>query len=82
MSESNCNCTDAYRLLAELLDGDCCAATREQLRRELSQCPHCAERLGSEEAVRYVLRRSCSEQAPVRLRQRISIRISRITEIS
>lgn len=73
--ECGCNCSDAYALLAELLDGDCCEATRAELRSRIAHCPHCFEQLGVEEEIRAILRKSCAEQAPTRLRQQISISI-------
>ncbi|MFV8381092.1 mycothiol system anti-sigma-R factor [Corynebacterium hindlerae] len=70
-----CNCADAYSLLAELLDGECCETTRAELRSRIEACPHCFEKLGIEEEVREILRRSCAAQAPLRLRQQISVSI-------
>ncbi|MEJ5997374.1 mycothiol system anti-sigma-R factor [Corynebacterium sp. H130] len=70
-----CHCTEAYALLAELLDGNCTHTTRAQLRAQIERCPECFERLCIEEEVREILRKSCAAQAPVQLRRRISISI-------
>ncbi|MEJ5928410.1 mycothiol system anti-sigma-R factor [Corynebacterium sp. H128] len=71
----DCNCSDTYARLAELLDGDCTQSAQEELRAAIASCPHCFERLGVEEEIRELLRRSCAASAPITLRQRISISI-------
>ncbi|QGU02670.1 Anti-sigma factor RshA [Corynebacterium kalinowskii] len=71
----DCSCTDAVLLLSELLDGECTPAAQEKLRAKIASCPHCFEKLGVEEEIRAILRRSCAESAPVTLRRRISVSI-------
>ena len=41
----------------------------------IATCPECTECVGSEEALRRLLRRCCRQEAPVELRRRISARI-------
>lgn len=71
----DCSCTDAFLLLNELLDGECTPAAQEKLRAKIASCPHCFEKLGVEEEIRAILRRSCHAEAPMRLRRKISVSI-------
>lgn len=71
----DCNCTDVVKLLSELLDAPCSPIAQQQLRAQIASCPHCFERLGVEEEIRAILRRSCQAEAPVQLRRKISVSI-------
>lgn len=80
MTNHQCDCTNAYDLLAKLLDAPCTPATRAELQAKIASCPHCFERLGLEQEVRAILRKSCAEEAPAYLRRRISVSIRYYSE--
>ncbi len=69
------HCDEVRRRLWSLLDGECDVEEARALRMHIATCPECTECVGSEEALRRLLRRCCRQEAPVELRRRISARI-------
>lgn len=71
-----CGCGEKYQSLFALLDDELSAAECAELRTHLSDCPECSRRLRTEEQVRALVRKCCTEQqAPPTLRERITTRI-------
>lgn len=71
-----CGCGEKYQSLFALLDDELSAAQCAELRSHLSECPECYGRLQTEEQVRALVRKCCTEdQAPPTLRERITVRI-------
>ncbi|WP_342319180.1 mycothiol system anti-sigma-R factor [Corynebacterium mayonis] len=73
-------CDEARALLCELFDATTHPARVQEIKQQLSACPHCLSHLRDELEVRGLVRRCCGEaHAPEPLRQRI---ITSITTIS
>ena len=65
-----------------LLDGECTADTREQLKHHLDECPTCLRYYGVEERIKSLIATKCSgERAPDSLRARLRLEISQTTII-
>ena len=77
-TDTPCQCDEA---LAHLWNIDCEMSEVDTVRLEehISGCATCQAEVGLEQRLRALLRRSCMEEAPVHLRERV---LSQITIIS
>jgi mycothiol system anti-sigma-R factor len=74
--------TDCREVLAEVylyLDLECADERRILIRRHLEECSPCLHEYGIEQEVRELVARYCgNERAPVRLRERLKIRLAEL----
>lgn len=68
-------CDEVLAEVWMLLDRECSAERDAQLRRHLEECGPCLAQYGIEHKVKTLLARSCREQAPDDLHQRLRERI-------
>jgi anti-sigma factor (TIGR02949 family) len=77
------NCQQALGMLFEFLDAELPDADGDRIREHLAYCEPCLAEYDVEEHVRALVRRSCSECAPVelhvRIRESLTILRSQIT---
>jgi mycothiol system anti-sigma-R factor len=60
------------------LDGEADHHDKEHIREHLEECSPCLRKFGLEQAVKALIARSCAEQAPVELRDRVLFRIQQV----
>lgn len=76
------DCAEVIAEVWTLLDGECTAETREQLRQHLEECPGCLRRYGLEERIKALIAAKCrGDKAPEGLCERLRLEISRTTII-
>lgn len=61
--------------IVSFIDNELDEAGRAEVRRHIETCSPCLERYDLQRTVKAVVARSCSEKAPVELRQRVLLRI-------
>lgn len=66
------NCEEAVEKLWQYLDRELEGEASTQLQQHLQQCRECFSKAEFERHLRAILRRSCGEQAPPELRERLS----------
>ncbi|GAA1483371.1 mycothiol system anti-sigma-R factor [Brachybacterium fresconis] len=59
--------------LEEALDGELPQETVERMQRHTADCPECAEEWERVRRIKELVRRSCADQAPSGLRERIAV---------
>ena len=75
-------CAEVIAEVWTLLDGECTAEKKDQLRQHLEDCPPCFQLYGLEERIKSLIATRCSgEKAPDSLRERLQFEISRTTII-
>ena len=72
---SNDDCVAFLDLIVRLVDAELDEAGRAEVRRHLDSCDPCLEKYDLQRTVKALVARSCSERAPVELRQRVLLRI-------
>lgn len=81
MSESTHSpCDEALAHLQEYIDCEMSQVDTVRLEAHISECATCQAEVGLEQKVRDLLRRSCIEQAPIHLRERVLKQITIISE--
>lgn len=65
------DCSQALDRLFAYLDSELDPAAVAEMRQHLAECEPCFAEYGVEERVKFILRRSCAEKAPVELHMRI-----------
>lgn len=73
-------CEDALAHLQEYIDCEMSEVDTVRLEMHISTCPTCQEQVGLEQRLRALLRRSCMEQAPAHLRERVLRQITIVSE--
>ena len=74
------DCDDVLRDVYLYLDDETDETLRNRIRRHLDGCGPCLKQFGLEQDVRSLVARCCGgDQAPVHLRERITVRISELT---
>ena len=73
--DCNCDCSEVYASVYELVYGRCHGPRRDELIAHIDNCPGCLEKLGIEQDVAEIIKRSCCEQAPAHLKERIVVRL-------
>lgn len=72
-------CEDAFSHLQEYIDCEMSQVDTVRLAEHIHECPTCQTEVGVEQKLRDLIKRSCAEQAPAHLRERV---LARITVVS
>jgi len=72
-------CEEALRHLQEYIDCEMSQVDTERLEAHINSCSTCHAEVGLEQKLRDLIKRSCIEQAPAHLRQRV---LRQITVVS
>ena len=70
------DCQDALHTLYHFLDGELTAERRQAISRHLSECSPCLHAFDFEAELKSVISRSCRDQVPVHLRDKIAKALS------
>jgi mycothiol system anti-sigma-R factor len=76
------DCEQALRTLYHFLDGELTADRRSVIQRHLNECSPCLEAFDFEAELKIVIARSCRDQVPDGLRQRIADVIRQASQAS
>ena len=71
-------CSEVLEQVYLYLDGEAEEHARDHVRIHLDECAPCLRKYGLEQAVKALVARSCAEQAPVDLRERVLVRIRQV----
>jgi mycothiol system anti-sigma-R factor len=71
-------CSEVLEKVYLYLDGEVENVDQEHIRVHLDECSPCLRKYGLEQAVKALVARSCAEQAPMDLRQRVMLRIQQV----
>ena len=71
-------CSEVLETVYLYLDGECEDHAREHVRIHLEECAPCLRKYGLEQAVMKLVARSCKEQAPEDLRERVLLKIQQV----
>ncbi len=74
------NCQDALHTLYHYLDGELTPNRREAIQRHLEQCSPCLHAFDFEAELKVVVARSCRDQVPGHLRDKIAQALSQASE--
>jgi mycothiol system anti-sigma-R factor len=72
---------DCEKLLGQVffyIDNELDEAATEKIRRHIGECAPCLDEVAIERLVKKLIARSCKEQAPVELRQRVVFSIRQV----
>jgi len=71
-------CSEVLEKVYLYLDGEAESDDHEHVRLHLDECAPCLRKYGLEQAVKALVARSCAEEAPAELRQRVLTRIQQV----
>ena len=71
-------CSDILRRMYFFIDNELADADAAQIRAHLADCGPCLQEVDVERLVKGLIARSCTEQAPVELRQRVMFSIRHV----
>jgi mycothiol system anti-sigma-R factor len=71
-------CSEVLEKVYLYLDGEDEAHDHDEIRIHLDECAPCLRKYGLEQAVKALVARSCAEQAPIELRERVMFRIQQV----
>ena len=71
-------CSEVLEKVYLYLDGEAESHDEEHVRLHLDECAPCLRKYGLEQAVKALVARSCAEQAPTELKQRVMTRIQEV----
>lgn len=71
-------CSEVLEKVYLYLDGEAEHHDHDHIRIHLDECAPCLRKYGLEQAVKALVARSCAEQAPVELRERVMFRIQQV----
>lgn len=71
-------CGDVLRRMYFFIDNELADADASDIREHLAECGPCLHEVDLERLVKSLIARSCSEQAPVELRQRVMFTIRQV----
>lgn len=71
-------CSEVLEKVYLYLDGEAESEDHSHIRIHLDECSPCLRKFGLEQAVKTLVARSCAEQAPVELRERVMFRIQQV----
>jgi mycothiol system anti-sigma-R factor len=71
-------CSEVLEKVYLYLDGEADNDDHEHIRIHLDECSPCLRKFGLEQAVKALVARSCAEQAPVELRERVMFRLQQV----
>jgi mycothiol system anti-sigma-R factor len=69
-------CSEVLDRVYEYLDGELNKERVHEIKHHLEECAPCLREFGLEEAVKSIVKRSCSDPAPAELRAKVLQRIS------
>ena len=69
-------CSEVLDRVYEYLDGELNKERVHEIKNHLEECAPCLREFGLEEAVKSIVKRSCSDPAPAELRAKVMQRIS------
>ncbi|WP_235735884.1 mycothiol system anti-sigma-R factor [Nocardioides alcanivorans] len=78
MSTEPQDCADYLERIVFLIDNELDEADCSDVRRHLDECGPCLHKYDLELTVKQVVARSCSEQAPDGLRQRVLVQLRQV----
>lgn len=73
-------CEEALVHLQEYIDCEMSQVDIVRLEAHIGECPTCQDEIGLEQKMRELVRRSCIEQAPTHLRERVLAQITVVSE--
>ncbi|MPV48894.1 MULTISPECIES: mycothiol system anti-sigma-R factor [unclassified Pseudactinotalea] len=76
--EDDCQCEEALAHLQEYIDCEMSEVDTVRLRVHITTCLTCQDEVGVEQWLRRMLRRSCVEEAPADLRERVLTQITAV----
>ena len=71
-------CTEVLDRVYEYLDGELDGERTHVIREHLDECSPCLAEYGLEDAVKAIVKRSCSDPAPADLRSKVMLRIEAV----
>ena len=71
-------CEEVLEKVYLYLDGEAESEDHQHVRLHLDECSPCLRKYGLEQAVKALVARSCAEQAPVELRERVMFRLQQV----
>ena len=71
-------CSEVLAAVYLYLDGEQDAQHHDKIRIHLDECAPCLRQYGLEQAVKALVARSCAEQAPSDLRDRVLVKIQQV----
>ncbi len=71
-------CIDILRRMYFFIDNELAGADAEEIRQHLADCGPCLREVDIERLVKELIARSCTERAPVELRQRVMFAIRQV----
>ena len=71
-------CTEVLDRLYEYLDGELDRERTHVIKEHLDECSSCLAEYGLEDAVKAIVKRSCSDPAPADLRSKVMARIEAV----
>ncbi len=69
-------CSEVLDRVYEYIDGECDQKDKHAIKHHLEECGPCLKEFGLEEAVKAIVRRSCSDPAPAELRTKVLANIA------
>ena len=64
-------CSEVLDRVYEYIDGELDSAKKHEVKEHLEECSPCLQEFGLEEAVKAIVKRSCSDPAPPDLRAKV-----------
>jgi mycothiol system anti-sigma-R factor len=71
-------CSEVLEKVYLYLDGEADDHDHDHIRIHLDECSPCLRKYGLEQAVKALVARSCAEQAPSELRERVMFRLQQV----
>ncbi len=71
-------CSEVLEKVYLYLDGEAVEDDHDHIRIHLDECAPCLRKFGLEQAVKALVARSCAEQAPSELRERVMFRLQQV----
>ena len=72
------SCSDVLRRMYFFIDNELADADTQEIQQHLADCGPCLEEVDLERVVKALVARSCTEHAPVELRQRVMFSIRQV----
>ena len=72
------DCSEVLEQVYLYLDNECDQERKDVLRVHLDECSPCLRQYGLEQAVKALVARSCAEQAPTELREKVMLKIQQV----
>jgi mycothiol system anti-sigma-R factor len=73
------DCQDVLRRVYLFIDQELADADYHEIRKHLDECAPCLHSVDMERLIKALVARSCTEQAPVELRQRVMFEIRQVS---